>query len=132
MRTFGAQYGISLPQMQSLPEMLSEPLELNPIAVQLLMNPTDKMYSAMFAAAWATMRGLRNGDLSFSIAESRLSKNPWTMHFPLPELLSSCLASAPARGLVSDGTAIEMQRPIPILTCPRSGGPARTRSLTMQ
>jgi hypothetical protein len=102
VRTFGAQYGISLPQVQGLPEMLTESPELNPIAVQLLLNPTDKMYSALFAAAWATMRGLRHGDVSFSIAESRLSKNPWTMHFPLSELLSSCLASAPARGAASE------------------------------
>ena len=101
VRTFGAQYGISLPQLQSLPEMLTESAELNPVAVQLLLNPTDKMYSASFAAAWATMQGIRHGDLNFSTAESRLRKNPWTMHIPLPELLSSCMASAPARGAVS-------------------------------
>lgn len=101
VRTLGAQYGISLPQLQSLPEMLTESAELNPVAVQLLLNPTDKMYSASFADAWSTMRGLRHGNLNSSTAESRLRKNPWTMHFPFPELLSSCMASAPARGAVS-------------------------------
>jgi hypothetical protein len=101
VRTFGAQYGIPLSQLQTLPGMLTESAELNPVAVQLLLTPTDKMYSASFAAAWATMRGLRHGDLNFSTAESRLRKNPWTMHYPLPELLSACMASAPARGAVS-------------------------------
>ena len=101
VRTLGAQYGIPLPQLHSLPEMLTESAELNPVAVQLLLTPTDKLYSASFAAAWATMRGLRHGDLNLSAAESRLRKNPWTMHFPLPELLSSCMASLQARGAVS-------------------------------
>jgi hypothetical protein len=109
VRTIGVQYAIPLSQLPSLPQMLTESFEFNPIAVQSLLNPSDKMYSPSFTDAWNTMRGLRHGDLSAGTAEQRLKKNCWTMHFPIAELLDWCLASAPARAITNQGLTRESE-----------------------
>ncbi|RSL18963.1 RNA polymerase alpha subunit [Edaphobacter aggregans] len=109
VRTIGVQYAIPLSQLPSLPQMLTESFEFNPISVQSLLSPSDKMYSPSFTEAWNTMRRLRHGDLSAGTAEQRLKKNCWTMHFPIAELLDWCLASAPARATTNQGLTRESE-----------------------
>lgn len=73
VRTIGAQYANPLSQLPSLPQLLTESFEFNPIAVQLLLNPSDKMYSPSFAAPWSTQNNLGNALQSLGERESARS-----------------------------------------------------------
>lgn len=95
-RTVGLQYGLRRSHLSNLARLLSEPVTLQPVVLQLLLEPRSANSSSSFQDTWKLLRDIQQGRLPETDPAAAFAKNPWLRCFRLAELIS-CLRQPASR-----------------------------------
>ena len=93
VRTVWLQSGLLCSHISGLGSMLGEPTNVQPLAIQLLLDTEGPNASASFQRSWKLLQDIRLGIVSEEVALERFSADVWLSPFPKNELFAQCLAA---------------------------------------
>ena len=108
-RTLGIQSGLLCSQIPALGTMLTQPANMLPLTIQLLLDSEGPNASASFRASWKLLQDIQCGSVSETAASDRIGSDVWLLPFPLDEILAQCLTArrAGVRATAAIATAAE-------------------------
>jgi hypothetical protein len=109
VRTIWLQSGLLCSHIPGLAEMLAEPTNLLPLAIQLLLDTEGPNASPSFQASWKMLQNIRLGTVSAQAAVERFGSDAWLSPFPVEDLLAQCLTTRHRR----ECDTIEPQSAVP-------------------